>query len=498
MCTPHVKNLSRHNAAMPWPGGDATWPDNLAQLAGQHGRLHKHALGQNNYTKEAGRMKHGEKCWRKPMTMALCASMAAGMFCVPAMADDSTDVAVEFSKPITITFWEPMDNETYDQNIQDVVDAFNDSVGKDLGITVEMQVQSGGIESLETNLVAAIKAGSGVPNVIATEPSYVPDYLDAQAIVDLTPYMSCKDYPLSMDDYYDFCKDMGNSYPAEGYYTLPALVFGETLYYNVDFFKENDLTVPTTWDEVVDTCKKITAITGKPCFGWDKPLSMFTTLSTEAGAGYTDKDGNILFGGDNLQKAIDAVQWYKDQIDAGLFRTAGSDYYFSGPFGRNEVQLYIGSGAESQWIKYKFPEGEEFEFSCAPTPQGKEGWTGSNADYSDSYVLAMMDMNNDMEARYASWIFMQYFEQPESLMKYTTSGAFLPYLKSVANSDEWKAQASPAQLAGTEQMDYFFHYYGFEGSSALRSDASLAMQNILDNGADVTETITNLAATYGG
>ena len=132
-------------------------------------------------------MKHGEKCWRKPMTMALCASMAAGMFCVPAMADDSTDVAVEFSKPITITFWEPMDNETYDQNIQDVVDAFNDSVGKDLGITVEMQVQSGGIESLETNLVAAIKAGSGVPNVIATEPSYVPDYLDAQAIVDLTP-----------------------------------------------------------------------------------------------------------------------------------------------------------------------------------------------------------------------------------------------------------------------------------------------------------------------
>jgi len=39
MCAPHIKNLSRHNAAMLWPEADAPWPDNLALLASQYGCL---------------------------------------------------------------------------------------------------------------------------------------------------------------------------------------------------------------------------------------------------------------------------------------------------------------------------------------------------------------------------------------------------------------------------------------------------------------------------
>ena len=411
-------------------------------------------------------------------------------------ASSGEKVEMDLTEPITIQFWENLDNETYDSDVQKVVDSFNETVGKDLGITVEMTVQSGGIEALETNLVAAIKSGSGVPNVITTEATYVPDYLQAQAIVDLTPYINSGDYGLDMSDYYDVFADSSSSYPEEGIYTLPAFVSGEVMYYNKDYFDENQLTVPTTWDEMVDTATKIADKEGHAAFGWDDPLKTFTTLSTQAGAGYTDKDGNILFGGDNLSKAIDAVSWYKDQINAGIFRTAGSDYYFSGPFGRKDVYMYIGSGNEAQFIQYKFPEGGEFNWACAPIPQGKDGWSGEKADYSEGYLLAMMDLNNDMEARWASWIFMQYFEQPESVKTYTSSGAFLPYRKSVAESDDWKNTAGTAQIAGVEQMDEFYTYYGFDGAAALRSDATLAMQNILDNDADVTQTLTDLANNY--
>ena len=91
---------------------------------------------------------------------------------------------------------------------------------------------------------------------------------------------------------------------------------------------------------------------------------------------------------------------------------------------------------------------------------------------------------------------MQYFEQPESVKTYTSSGAFLPYRKSVAESDDWKNAAGTAQIAGVEQMDEFYTYYGFDGAAALRSDATLAMQNILDNDADVTQTLTDLANNY--
>lgn len=425
---------------------------------------------------------------KKFLTLFLALLMV--MMTAVSYAEVTTDVIKE---PITITFWEMLDNETYDADLQKVVDAFNAGIGVEYGITVDMQVISGGTETMETQLVAAIRAGAGVPNVVMTEATYVPDYLLADAIVDLTPYIQSAEYGLDLSDYYDFFVNLGSSYTEEGTYTLPGYVSGEVMYYNKTFFEENGLTVPTTWDEMVETCTKITEITGRPAFGWDDPFKTFTTLITQAGAGYTDSQGNILFGGDNLQVAIDAIQWYKDQISAGIFRTAGEDYYFSGPFGRGDVQLYIGSGNEAQWIQYKIPDGVTMDWACAPIPQGKEGWANVPADYSENFVYAIMDTNNDEAARMASWLFLRYLEQPENVYATTTSDAFMPYLKSVAESEAWLSVAGTAQKAESAQADAFYTYAGFDGASALRSDATTAIQDILVNGADVTETLTNLA-----
>ncbi len=425
---------------------------------------------------------------KKFLTLFLALLMV--MMTAVSYAEVTTDVIKE---PITITFWEMLDNETYDADLQKVVDAFNAGIGAEYGITVDMQVISGGTETMETQLVAAIRAGAGVPNVVMTEATYVPDYLLADAIVDLTPYIQSAEYGLDLSDYYDFFVNLGSSYTEEGTYTLPGYVSGEVMYYNKTFFEENGLTVPTTWDEMVETCTKITEITGRPAFGWDDPFKTFTTLITQAGAGYTDSQGNILFGGDNLQVAIDAIQWYKDQIDAGIFRTAGEDYYFSGPFGRGDVQLYIGSGNEAQWIQYKIPDGVTMDWACAPIPQGKDGWANVPADYSENFVYAIMDTNNDEAARMASWLFLRYLEQPENVYATTTSDAFMPYLKSVAESEAWLSVAGTAQKAESAQADAFYTYAGFDGASALRSDATTAIQDILVNGADVTETLTNLA-----
>lgn len=399
----------------------------------------------------------------------------------------------EITKPVTLTFWQMLDNETYDADLKAVVDAFNAGIGAEKGISVDMQIVSGGTAALQTQLIAAIRAGSGVPNVVMTEATYVPDYLLADVIVDLTPYIESEEYGIDLSDYYDFFVDLGSSYTEEGMYTLPGYVSGEVMYYNVTFFEEHGLQVPTTWDEMVEVCAKITEITGRPAFGWDDPLKTFTTLITQAGAGYTDASGNILFGGDNLQIAIDTMQWYKDQIKAGIFRTAGEDYYFSGPFGRGDVQLYIGSGNEAQWIQYKIPEGVTMNWACAPIPQGKEGWTGKAADYSENFVYAIMDSGEDLETRMASWIFLHYLEQPENVLAVTSSDAFMPYLKSVGESEAWLSVAGTAQVAESVQADAFYTYAGFDGASALRADTTTAIQNILENDMDVASTLTDLA-----
>ena len=136
------------------------------------------------------------------MVFALCAcGSSAPAEKAPAAEAPAAVADAAISEPINITFWEMLDNETYDADLQGVVDAFNAGIGAEMGITVEMQVISGGTETMETQLIAAIRAGAGVPNVVMTEATYVPDYLLADCIVDLTPYIESAEYGLDLSDY---------------------------------------------------------------------------------------------------------------------------------------------------------------------------------------------------------------------------------------------------------------------------------------------------------
>ena len=44
------------------------------------------------------------------------------------------------------------------------------------------------------------------------------------------------------------------------FYSLPFNKSTEVLYYNKTFFEENNLTVPTTWDEMEEVSNKITEL----------------------------------------------------------------------------------------------------------------------------------------------------------------------------------------------------------------------------------------------
>ena len=75
-----------------------------------------------------------------------------------------------------------------------------------------------------------------------------------------------------------------------GIYSLPIHSYSEVLYYNKTFFAEHGLSVPTTWDELVETCRAIRDITGAPAFGWDNLAGSFMTLLLQNGGRYTDHE----------------------------------------------------------------------------------------------------------------------------------------------------------------------------------------------------------------
>ena len=406
---------------------------------------------------------------------------------------DPASVEVELSEPITITFWHGIVQENMQQTLNEIVDDFNNGIGAEMGITVESYAK-GEMSDLENAVTAAIKAGN-MPNVTMTEAASVADWLQAGCVVDLTPYIENENYGLDLEDYYDIYIEDSCSYPVEGYYSLPLYVACEVMYYNVDFFRENNLTIPTTWAEFEEVCTKISEITGRPAGGWDEGVKCFSTLVEQKGIGYTDRDGKLLFAED-LDATTDVISWYQDMVQRGIIRTPGEDFFFSGPFANQQVQMYISSGNEGEFINMKIPESDKFEWSCAPIPQFEDG---TKADYAEGFLVSMLDNSGDLATRWASWIFIQYLQSYEASQKILSGESRLPFLKSVAASEEFLQNAAPAQLAGVEQQEFAYTYPGFETdtytSSGLHDYVVIAMDNILNNGADVRTELENLIST---
>ena len=111
--------------------------------------------------------------------------------------------------------------------------------------------------------------------------------------------------------------------------SLPIHSYSEVLYYNTAFFEENGLTVPATWDELIETSKTIHEITGAPAFGWDNLAGSFMTLVKQYGGRYTDPEGNIYFAGEDSETALKVLNLWKENVEAGIWRTAGEDMFFS-------------------------------------------------------------------------------------------------------------------------------------------------------------------------
>ena len=279
------------------------------------------------------------------MTMALslaaCGSKTGEQAAAGSGTQKEDTLVKEISSPVEIQFWHSISNPVHAEILENLIKEFNDTVGQEKGITV-VPTFNGSSSELYSNVIAAIKAGNAPDVTLALRP-YVADYLQTDYVVDLAPYISDPDVGISdYNDIFEGLRNANSNYEKEGTYSLPIHSYSEVLYYNVDFFEKNNLTVPTTWDEMVDTCSKIREITSAPAFGWDNLAGSFMTLVKQFGGRYTDQNGNIYFANEDADVALKVLNLWKDNVDRGIWRTAGEDMFFSGPFANEQIPMYIG------------------------------------------------------------------------------------------------------------------------------------------------------------
>ena len=407
----------------------------------------------------------------------------AGGSAEQATTSESSDVVTTISNPITIEFWHSFSGDVQLPVIEGLVKEFNDTVGKEKGITVVPVAQGSGPQ-LYSKVIGAIKAGD-VPAVAMTKVIYNEDYVTADASVDLTPYINDSEVGITdFDDFFPAFQEESMGYSKEGIYSLPLAKNVDVVYYNADFFAENGLVPPRTWDELEVVAQKIYDLTGRAAFGYDNLSYLFQNLCYQYGGAYTNNKGDLLFLEDNAW--LEGVTNYADKVWAGIWRTAGEDYFFSGPFARQTIMMYVGGTVESTYINMKGPE---FKWSAAPIPQANPEDPHA---LSYDHVIAALSLDGYTEETYAAWEFIKFITSTEASLKITTGTAYIATRNSVLETEEYKTfianGGNDALKAATQQKDFLFYEPAFTtdtySTSTLSTEITTMMKSILENHVD--------------
>lgn len=411
---------------------------------------------------------------------------------------EKTDITKDLSGPVELKFWHCISNTTHLSILNQLIDDFNSGIGAEKGIKVTPTAQ-GSTADLYNATVGAIKANTA-PDVLMTTPGHTADYLMADCVVDLTPYINDPDVGMTdIEDFYESFWEQGCSYEKEGMYSLPIHMKAEVLYYDVDFFTEHNLTVPSTWDEMIETSRAITEITGEPAFGWDSMASALVTMCLQQGAEFTTSNGEILLF-DSEEIMYDVIQTWQNCVDEGIWRLAGEDKLFSGPFANRIIPMYIGVTTESAWIVQKQAD-DNFHWAAVPIPQYN---SDTPAVFQEGHCIEILNQSNDPEKIYASWEFIKYMTSHDANLATACGSGYMPIRKSVAVDPVYlkyiEESGNTALVAGTEQADAYYISPAFVTdtytSVGLWTELQNMMSNILTNGVSPEDALTQLIAEF--
>lgn len=413
-------------------------------------------------------------------------------FAVPEVGYDGSDV--------TITFYHTM-GTAISSVLDDYIVKFNE-----LYPNIHVQwTQVGSYDDVRDQVSTEITVGNQ-PNIAYCYPDHVALYNLAGAVATLDNFIDSKIQVKRADgttetlgltaaqkaDYIPGYYEEGRQFGDGLMYTMPWSKSTEVMYYNKTFFEENNLTVPTTWDEVYEVCKKIKAIDPQCIpFGYDSEGNWFITMCEQYGSGYTSATGDhYLF--DNATNK-DFLTMFSKWYDEGLVTTQGLyGAYTSGLFTATTgtcCYLCIGSSAGANYqCPAKNADGSyPFEVGIARIPQVNAKRPKAISQGPD---VVIFNKANPQEV-VASWLFVKYMTtNPAFQADFAIASGYLPVIKSVgdnavyadamANADKGNAYiTSLARKVCLEQADAYYTSPAFNGSSQARDQVTALLKKVL-------------------
>ena len=360
-------------------------------------------------------------------------------------------------------------------------------------ITIEHE-SYGDYNGVRDQIKTEISVGNQ-PNLAYCYPDHVALYNVAGVVQTLDVFIEDATVGFTQAQIDDFIQGYYNEGKAFGdgkMYTLPLSKSTEVLYYNATFFAEHNLTVPTTWDEMEEVCKKIKAIDPSSIpLGYDSESNWFITMCEQYGSPYTSATGeNFLF---NNQTNIDFITkfrtWYQnkwvttEELYGGYTSALFTGETSTGTAETTRCYMCIGSTGGATYQQPNQTNGVfEFEVGITSIPQVNPA---APKVISQGPSLCIFKKSNPQEVL-ATWLFAKFLTTDvEFQARVSMNNGYAPVIKSVQENPEYAkflADASTKNIqayaikVALEQEAAYYASPAFNGSSVARDQVALLIQ----------------------
>ena len=356
------------------------------------------------------------------MLLGACASTATpapageGAEQAPAPAEKVTLKVLVHQNPPMVEFMEAF-NKTFTEKYPNITVDMAVVNANDLSTVTQTRLTANDVDVVDMFGFA----NAAQPYMKNVDPPNWQTLIEAGYLLDITdqPFVKNYDQP-TIDD--------AGTYNGKVYAVNLGRVSYSGIYYNKDMFAANNVTVPTTWDELVAACETFSAA-DIPCMtaGGKDGWPIFVGAYGLTGAIYPDQEALVegLWTGTikwNDAKALEMWEKMKvyaqDMMEPGASGIAGDAA--PGRFASGAVAMFPGGTWYASAIEASEPS---FEWGYIPFPGS------DNADdnkylfgkYDQGWVIAAKSPNTDAALKYVAE-----FSEPANYQAFANAVGFIP------------------------------------------------------------------------
>ncbi len=374
-------------------------------------------------------------------------SVVAQKFASTAGQGSEIDKVDLTGKTVAVDFWHVQTKQNEDA-LKKIAADFN---AANPGITVTPQY-IGDYNTIAQKIQVGIQAKQ-VPAMAVGYENNVANYQQANALLDLTPYINSKKYGWTSADLTDIFPGFldRNIYPDFKNQILSAPFTSSLLmmWYNADMLKSLGFSGPAkTWDEFkAQAAAAVKA--GKKGFPMRTDASVIDGMVFSFGGEVITPD-NKKAKFDSPQ-ALSALQVIEDMAKAGTaFTIDTANNEDQSLFTNGDAPFFVGSstgrayiGAAMQKDANDPTKGDKFTWNGTVIPQGADN---VNTPKTALYGANAIVFATTPEKQLASWLFLKYFTSKDVTAYWSIQSGYLPVRKSAAESDAFKTFVSGKPL----------------------------------------------------